>query len=90
LIIGPALYYAANLSSLTAATIDLPEYGFLIDVTDVKPWANASTPLVMCLPASEGFAPNINVTIQPYPGSIKEYISLSKRQFSADDGVLPK
>ena len=67
------------LSSLTAATIDFPEYGFLIDAIDTKP--GTTTPLVMYMPASEGFAPNINVTIQPYPASIKDYISLSKRQF---------
>ena len=35
----------------------------------------------MFLPVSDGFAPNVNVNIQPYPGSIKDYIGLSKGQF---------
>lgn len=35
----------------------------------------------MCLPASDGFAPNVNVQIQPYADSIANYISLSKAQF---------
>jgi hypothetical protein len=33
------------------------------------------------LSPTEGFAPNINVQIQPYTGTIKEYATLSKGQF---------
>jgi hypothetical protein len=32
--------------------------------------------LQLCLPATEGFAPNINVQIQPYTGLIKDYATL--------------
>ena len=35
----------------------------------------------MCLPATDGFAPNVNVQIQPFTDSIASYISLSKTQF---------
>jgi hypothetical protein len=33
------------------------------------------------LPADDDFAPNINVTIQPFAGSMGDYISLTKEQF---------
>jgi hypothetical protein len=65
-----------------AATIDLPLYGFQIDALDATP--STSTPttvLEMFLPATESFAPNINVQIQPYTGTIKDYVTLSKSQF---------
>jgi PsbP len=39
--------------------------------------------LAMSLPASEGFAPNVNVQIQPFKGTLKEYVDLSKKQFTA-------
>ncbi len=35
----------------------------------------------MVLPASGGFAANVNVQIQPYPGALDGYISLSQGQF---------
>lgn len=38
-------------------------------------------PLIMSLPASAGFAPNINVQIQRYAGSLDNYAKLSARQF---------
>ena len=80
--IGAALYSAAILTSVTAATIDLPQYGFTIDVLDAPPSATmATTAFVSFLPATEGFAPNLNVSIQPYAESITSYIALSKNQF---------
>lgn len=39
--------------------------------------------VTMFLPASEAFAPNVNVQIQPYNGSIKEYADLSRQQFKS-------
>jgi hypothetical protein len=38
-------------------------------------------PLIMSLPASEGFAPNINIQIQKYPNSLDDYAKLSTSQF---------
>jgi hypothetical protein len=71
---------AASLQ-VRATTIELPLYGFQIDALDAKPDAAATTALQLCLPATEGFAPNINVQIQPYTGAIKDYVTLSKQQF---------
>ncbi len=81
-LIGAALYTAAIFTSATAATIDLPQYGFTIEALDAPPSATtATTALMTFLPAAEGFAPSINVNIQPYPGSITSYITMSKDQF---------
>ena len=76
------LFSCATLFQAKAATIDLPLYGFQIDALDATPNASAATTaLVLCLPPSEGFGPNINIQIQPYTGTIKEYATLSKGQF---------
>ncbi|MBW2117694.1 MAG: hypothetical protein JRH09_07210 [Deltaproteobacteria bacterium] len=37
--------------------------------------------VMMFLPASKAFAPNVGVMIQPYNGTINEYADLSKQQF---------
>ena len=75
-------FLLATFSQTKAATIDLPLYGFQIDALDAAPNPAApTTALVLSLPATEGFAPNINVQVQPYTGTIKEYAELSKRQF---------
>jgi hypothetical protein len=76
------LFFCATLLQAKAATIDLPLYGFQIDALDATPNASATTTaLLLCLPASEGFGPNINIQIQPYTGTIKEYATISKGQF---------
>jgi len=76
------LFSCATLFQAKAATIDLPLYGFQIDALEAAPDASApATALEMFLPPTESFAPNINVQIQPYTGTIKEYATLSKGQF---------
>jgi hypothetical protein len=39
--------------------------------------------LMMFLPPSGGFAPNVNVVIEPHKGTIKEYVDLSREGFGA-------
>lgn len=65
-----------------AATIDLPVYGFELDALEAPVGQTPTSAVITFLPVSDGFAPNINVQIQPYPGSIKEYAELSKGQFA--------
>ena len=82
-LIGAAtLFSLATFSNLKASTIDLPLYGFQIDSLDaqVDSLSPAKT-LIMFLPESNGFQPNINVLIQPYNGTIIDYIAMSKEQF---------
>jgi hypothetical protein len=65
-----------------AAAIELPLYGFQTDALDAAPsTSNPTTVIQTFLPATEGFAPNIIVQIQPYPGTMKDYAELSKKQF---------
>ena len=65
-----------------AGAIELPLYGFQIDALDAAPNpSNPTTVIQTFLPATEGFAPNIIVQIQPYAGTMKDYATLSKKQF---------
>ena len=56
--------------------------GFSIDILDAKSSDAGSQRLMMMLPASNGFAANVNVQIQPYPGSLKDYKKFSEAQFT--------
>lgn len=73
------------LYSLTACaetnTVVCENAGFSIKMLD-KPVSCASSPFMMSLPSVNGFAPNVNVQIQPYSGSIDDYKKLSTGQFS--------
>ena len=62
-------------------TIDLPGYGFEIEALDAQVGDATATALMMFLPMTEGFGPNINVNIQPYKGTMAEYAKLSRGQF---------
>jgi len=69
-------------SHAESASIDLPVYGFQIDGLEASVGSEPSTALMTFLPVSDGFAPNINVQIQPYAGPMKDYIAMSKAQFA--------
>ncbi|MCR8921359.1 hypothetical protein NO559_01160 [Dasania sp. GY-MA-18] len=76
------IIFISLLSSLvTAEPAKFEQYGFSIDLLDDKPSPAGSQPLQMFLPPSNGFAANVNVQIQAYPGSIDDYIKLSEAQF---------
>jgi hypothetical protein len=64
-----------------AAPLEFPKYGFQINALENSPADTPVQALIMFLPAKNGFAPNVNVNIQPYGGTVKDYISLSKKQF---------
>ena len=77
-----AFFSLAICSQSGAASIELPLYGFEIDALDAAPGASSPTTVIQTfLPATEGFAPNIIVQIQPYTETIKDYATLSKSQF---------
>ena len=77
-----ALFSLAISSRSGAAAIELPLYGFQIDALDAAPDASSPTTVIQTfLPATDGFAPNINVQVQPYTGTIKDYATTSKSQF---------
>lgn len=76
--------FSLTLSLTTASpTLEFPQYGFEIDTLEAPGPVNTTTQaLIMFLPASEGFAPNINVQIQTFPYSFKQYQDVSKKQFA--------
>jgi hypothetical protein len=76
-----ALLFAPCLQRAEAGTLDFPLYGFEIEALDAAPGAETAPALAMSLPGVRGFAANINVNIQPYKGTMKEYVALSKGQF---------
>jgi len=76
-----ALLLTPFLPPAGANTIDLPQYGFEIDALDAAPGSATIQALIMFLPVNDGFAANVNVNIQPYKGSMKEYAALSRGQF---------
>jgi PsbP len=81
-ICGAAFVSLAICSQSGAEAIELPLYGFQIDALDAAPNpSNPTTVIQTFLPATEGFAPNIIVQIQPYAGTMKDYAALSRRQF---------
>ena len=47
------------------------------------PWGRYLNRPCLWPPASDGFAANVNVQIQPYSGTLDEYIALSEEQFKA-------
>src|ERR1700751_463675 len=81
--LGVATLFSLAISSQAgAATIELPLYGFQMDALDAAPDSSSPTTVIQTfLPASDGFAPNINVQMQPYTGTMKDYGTTSKGQF---------
>ncbi len=71
----------AAASALPATALDFPQSGFQIGALEAPKGNVPTSPLVMCLPASDGFAPNVNVTMQPFVGTMEDYITLSKQEF---------
>lgn len=73
-----------GVSAVNGATaVNLPLYGFQINALDAPAQDAVGSALITLLPVSDGFAPNVNVLIQPYTGAMADYITLSKGQFAS-------
>jgi hypothetical protein len=55
--------------------------GFSISPLEENSPTDSYTALIMPLMPIDGFAPNVNIQIQPYKGTIQEYEALSVKQF---------
>lgn len=64
----------------TARPLHFSSAGFSITPLDSPPGDAMIEPLIMCLPAREGFAANVNIQIQPYKGKLDDYSSLTVAQ----------
>jgi hypothetical protein len=78
-----AVVLAAHTAS--AGPADFPKYGFQIDTLDASPGTENTQALMMFLPSKNGFAANVNVIIQPFPKTLKDFIAVSKSQFEKLD-----
>jgi len=63
-----------------ANRLHFPLSGYSIAALEEKPAKSPQQALIMFLPATEDFAPNVNVQIQPYAGTMDDYIALTMRQ----------
>ena len=81
--IKKAVLFAASLfvSFAHAETLEFLKSGFSIDSLDSSPTQGMIQPIQMFLHAINGFAPNVNVQVQAYEGTITEYKELSEGQF---------
>ena len=60
-----------------------PAGGFSIKPLETPLGKLPQQALFMALPPSDGFAANVNIQLQPYSGTLDEYIALSEQQFKA-------
>ncbi len=61
--------------------LHFPQAGFTIAPLEAPPGQLPQQALIMFLPATDGFAPNVNVQIQAYEGTMDDYVALSLDQF---------
>ena len=71
------------LGAVSPGRLHFKTTGFSIEPLETPPGRTPHQALMMFLPASDGFAPNVNVQVQPYAGTIGEYAALSRKQFVA-------
>jgi len=81
LVIVIAAFVLPALAEEGANRLHFKVAGFSIQPLEAAPTEIGSQVLVMSLPPSEGFAPYVNIQIQPYSGSMDEYIKLSQEHF---------
>lgn len=67
--------------AVNSEQLSFPKSGFSIDRLEATPVDAISNALHMFLPPQNGFSANVNVMFQPYPGSLKEYKTMSEDQF---------
>ena len=65
------------------STLAFGEHGFAIEPPVGHDRAQMQQVVTMSMPASDGFAPNVNVQVQPFTGTMAEYLEVSKQQFKA-------
>ena len=66
------------------ARLEFREAGFSIAPLQTSSDGVPYQVLLMFLPpTSESFSPNVNVQLQPYPGTREQYLALTKQQFQA-------
>ncbi|MBD3348440.1 MAG: hypothetical protein GF400_04495 [Candidatus Eisenbacteria bacterium] len=78
-----ALTALAAAASQAGNRVFFPDNGFSIAVLEGSPGAATCQPVAMQLPPTGGFAPNVNVQVQPYTDTLQAYVDLSLNQFES-------
>ncbi len=65
-------------------TLSFAEHGFAIDAPAGHDDEKVHQVVALYLPQTGGFAPNVNVQVQPFAGTMDEYIAISRDQFKAN------
>ena len=78
---APAALADNTAGAASAGALAFREHGFSIKAPVGHNDKAMQQVVTLMLPAEGGFSPNVNVQVQPYPGSIEDYIKLSKGQF---------
>lgn len=68
---------------LTLLALDFPKNGFSIDALEAKSDLPSSQVVMMFLPPTDQFAPNVGVQVQNFSEGLEAYLTLSRSQFSA-------
>ena len=80
--IGLGVAVAASVSAKEKAPLVFPDMGYSIQPLEQQPAKpQVMQHLFMFVPGEHGFAGNVGVQLQPYPGTLKAYAELSKKQF---------
>ena len=80
----PALVLMASpLGAETTNRLHFAASGFSIAPLEAPKGQVTQQVLIMFLPTAGDFTPNVNVQIQPYDGSLDDYIKLSLKQFES-------
>lgn len=72
---------AALLGAAAGQALHFPQHGFSIAPLEGRA-GSPGVVLLMSLPPTGGFAPNVNVVSQPSRGTIDDFIALSKQQMA--------
>jgi len=75
-----SLLFCASVPAL-ADELHFKEHGFSIKPLAGHTDAAMQQVVSLMLPAAEGFAANVNVQVQPFPGTVDEYLKVSLDQF---------
>jgi len=82
-IVSLVLFTAFAVNAESTNRMHFPLTGFSIAPLEAPLEKATQQSIMMFLPATGGFAPNVSVQIQPYDGSIKDYSALSLKQFES-------
>jgi hypothetical protein len=74
----------ADTTARTKSTLSFGEHGFSIDPPVGHDATQVQQVVMLMLPAADGFSPNVNVQVQPFTGTMEEYLRLSNDQFKAN------